>query len=520
VILSAVIVNYRTPDLTGQVVTALLPELEPLGEFRVYVVDNASGDDSVERLRARALADGWGDRVEVVAAPKNGGYGYGINVAVKAARAYREPSDYIFVLNSDAFADEGTPRRMVGYMEAHPDVGVVGGNIRGTDGSAQASAFRFPTLASELNVTAKTGVLSRLLGNPVVALPLPDGPGEVEWISGTCMLIRTAVFEQVGLFDEGFFLYFEEVDFCRRARGAGWKSVCLPQATVTHLGSASTGMGDNTRPMPRYWFESRRRYFVKHHSPRYAAASDVSWASGFLLGELKRHVLRRPSWSPPHMFRDFVRYSLGSLIKGSTVVPAGVEAGSGTGISSGTDTTTAPPADQRPPEALGALEILAEDFATFDRDLSQPGFWAVAAHRLGRRAAAAHTLPARVALQATYKALFTTVDWVWGIHLPRTVELGRRVRIWHNGCMLLVARSIGNDVHLRHDTTFGPLRGAAGAPEDLPVIEDRADIGSGVCVLGAVSVGHDAVVGANSVVLKNVQPNTTVLGVPARMVPA
>jgi serine O-acetyltransferase len=124
-----------------------------------------------------------------------------------------------------------------------------------------------------------------------------------------------------------------------------------------------------------------------------------------------------------------------------------------------------------------------------------------------------------VALGAAYKTMFTAVDWMWGIHLPRSVELGRRVRLWHNGCMLLMARSIGNDVHLRHDTTFGPLRGTASTPENLPVIEDRADIGSGACVLGAVHVGHDAVIGANTVVMKNVQPHTTVLGVPARMVP-
>ena len=509
-ILSAVIVNYRTPDLTGQVVTSLLPELEPLGEFRVYVVDNASGDDSVEKLRARAVADGWGDRVEVVSAPRNGGYGYGINVAVKAARAHVESSDYIFVLNSDAFADAGTPRRMVGYMEAHPEVGLVGGNIRGTDGTAQASAFRFPTLASELNVTAKFGVLSKLLGNPVVALPLPDAPAEVEWISGTCMLIRTAVFEQIGLFDEGFFLYFEEVDFCRRTRAAGWKAVCLPQASVTHLGSVSTGMGDNARPMPRYWFDSRRRYFLKHHGRRYAMLSDVSWASGFFIGELKRRALRRPSWSPPRMFRDFVRHSVSNLIKGDPIARVADDGAAGAAASR---------EDTRPPEALGTLELLAEDFATFDRDPSQPGLWAVVAHRLGRRAAASQALPARLALDAAYKAMFTTVDWMWGIHLPRSVELGRRVRIWHNGCMLLTARSIGNDVHLRHDTTFGPLRGTDDTPENLPVIGDRADIGSGVCVLGGVSVGHDAVIGANSVVMKNVQPNTTVLGVPARMVP-
>lgn len=177
------------------------------------------------------------------------------------------------------------------------------------------------------------------------------------------------------------------------------------------------------------------------------------------------------------------------------------------------------PRDERSPDDLGTLEILAEDFATYDGNPFEPGFWAVATHRLGRRAAKVNARPLRVGLEAAYKVAFTGIDWVWGIHLPRSVDLGRRVRLWHCGCMLLTARSIGNDVHIRHDTTFGPLRGAESGPHTLPIIEDRADIGSGACVLGGVRVGHDSVVGANSVVMKNVPPSATVLGVPARIVP-
>jgi len=180
---------------------------------------------------------------------------------------------------------------------------------------------------------------------------------------------------------------------------------------------------------------------------------------------------------------------------------------------------TIPASDTKAADDVGAFELLAEDFATYDHGLLEPGFWAVTAHRLGRRAAEVEAAPTRALLEAAYKLMFTGIDWVWGIHLPRTVDLGRRVRLWHNGCMLLTARAIGNDVHIRHDTTFGPLRGTAGTPQTLPVIEDRADLGSGVCVLGGVRVGHDAVVGANSVVLKNVPPHATVLGVPARIVP-
>jgi serine O-acetyltransferase len=170
-------------------------------------------------------------------------------------------------------------------------------------------------------------------------------------------------------------------------------------------------------------------------------------------------------------------------------------------------------------DAMKTLQLVAEDFATHGRDVLEPGFWAVAAHRVGRLASSTEALPAKLVLETAYRGMFTAIDWIWGIHLPRSVELGRRVRLWHNGCMLLTARSIGDDVHIRHDTTFGPVRGLSSAAEALPVIEDRVDIGSGACVLGAVRVGHHAVVGANSVVMKTVPPHATVLGVPARIVP-
>jgi serine O-acetyltransferase len=179
--------------------------------------------------------------------------------------------------------------------------------------------------------------------------------------------------------------------------------------------------------------------------------------------------------------------------------------------------------DARDADELRLLDLLEEDYATHDRDPLQPGLWAVAVHRLGRRALAAGDVRARAALDAGYRVLSTAVDWLWGIYLPRSVKLGRRVRIWHSGCIVLAAREIGNDVHLRQDTTLGPapqVEGEEPPAPGLPTIEDRADIGAGACVLGAVTVGRDALVGANSVVVKSVPPGATVLGVPARIVPA
>jgi serine O-acetyltransferase len=174
--------------------------------------------------------------------------------------------------------------------------------------------------------------------------------------------------------------------------------------------------------------------------------------------------------------------------------------------------------DTRSADQLPLRELLAEDFETYERDPLAPGFWAVAVHRVGERADRGPALQ-QLSLGAAHRLASTAVDWVWGIHLPRTTRLGRRVRIWHFGSLLLNARSIGNDVHFRHDTTLGPVRTEdRHRPEALPVIEDKVEIGSGACVVGGVTVGRGAHVGANAVVLEPVPAGATVFGVPGRII--
>lgn len=185
------------------------------------------------------------------------------------------------------------------------------------------------------------------------------------------------------------------------------------------------------------------------------------------------------------------------------------------------DSLPARPLDEPelPLPPLPLLEQLVEDFATYDRNLTQPGLWAVVAHRLGASSRSESSAARKLVLEGAHRLLAGAVDLVWGIHLPREVLLGRRVRLWHSGCMYLNARAIGDDVHIRHDTTFGPLIGMGSRSDQLPVIEARVELGAGACVLGDVHVGHDSFVGANTLVIKPVPANTTVLGVPARQLP-
>jgi GT2 family glycosyltransferase len=137
--------------------------------------------------------------------------------------------------------------------------------------------------------------------------PIPD---RVDWCSGASIMVRREVLETVGAFDEAFFLYFEEIDLCARMAAAGWERWYVPLSRVMHLRGHSTGvtaLGEGPRRLPAYWFESRRRYFVKHHGFRYAALADAAFLAGRVLGTLRDALARVPR-TPRHM-RDLVQRS-------------------------------------------------------------------------------------------------------------------------------------------------------------------------------------------------------------------
>jgi serine O-acetyltransferase len=168
------------------------------------------------------------------------------------------------------------------------------------------------------------------------------------------------------------------------------------------------------------------------------------------------------------------------------------------------------------PPGIGLLALLREDRLTHDGRWLEQGFWAVAVHRFGNWRMSVRPRVLRLPFSLMYKFLEKWVQWTCGITLPYTVKLGRRVRIWHHGGMVLHARSIGDDVHIRQNTTFGVAR--RDRLHELPTIEDRVDIGCGAVVLGSITVGHDSVIGANAVVLKEVPPHSVAAGVPANVV--
>ncbi|MEM8946044.1 MAG: transferase [Planctomycetota bacterium] len=181
---------------------------------------------------------------------------------------------------------------------------------------------------------------------------------------------------------------------------------------------------------------------------------------------------------------------------------------------------TQPPAEMgatnQNPTGIGVLALICEDLQVHENKLLEQGFWALAVHRFGNWRMSVPSKPLRIPFSIVYKLLYRFVEWTCGISLPYTVKVGRRVRIWHHGGMILHAESIGDDVQIRQNTTFGVAR--TNHNFELPVIAAGADIGVGACLLGNIRIGRGAVIGANAVVLKDVPDFGVAVGVPAKVI--
>jgi len=309
--IAVVIVTYKSAEVAIESLRSVQAERFTTGiHIRAVVVDNASGD--FPQISRAVGENGWDSWVTVVLAPRNGGFAYGNNLGIRhAAQAGR--ADYFYLLNPDTQVRPGAIATLARFLEHQPSIGIAGSSFENQDGSEWPISFRFPTLVSEFSQALGLGPVMRLLDRWAVARRMEPVAQQVDWICGASMMIRAGVLEAIGGLDEGYFLYFEETDFCLRARRAGFPTWYVPESRVMHVGGQSTGVTERNvvpRRLPAYWFDSRRRYFAKTFGMRHAMAIDAIVLLAYPLGWLKRFVLRQRHKSIPHYFRDFIRGSM------------------------------------------------------------------------------------------------------------------------------------------------------------------------------------------------------------------
>jgi N-acetylglucosaminyl-diphospho-decaprenol L-rhamnosyltransferase len=305
--LLVVTVNYRTAHVVLRGLPRTLQDVAGI-DTRIVVVDNDSGEYAV--LRDAVAERGWGRRVDVVAADRNGGFGYGNNVAIRRALAGTDPPEYVLLLNPDAFPSPGAIPTLVAFLDSHPGVGIVGSRLVRADGRRHPSAFRFPSVLGEIERGLRLGFVTRMLDRWAVWTLAPEVTSPVDWVSGASAMFRRRVFETVGLFDEDFFLYFEETDLCRRAKLAGWPTWYCHESVVEHLEGVATGITDLQKRVPAYWFESRRHYFRKHGGRIELWLANAAFLASFSFWRARRRIQRKPDDDPPSLLGDFVRHNL------------------------------------------------------------------------------------------------------------------------------------------------------------------------------------------------------------------
>ncbi len=233
--LSIIIVSYNTKEILKKCLQLLYNDIGNINT-EILIIDNASHDGSPDMIEQDF------PNVRLIRCEKNYGFGKANNIAMKEAKG-----DYFLLLNSDAYVKPGVIDSTLDYMKNNSDVGILGVKLVDKEGNLQPSARHFPSSFSKFIVLAgisKHFPHSRLLGGPDYSWWDHSSIKNVDWVVGAYFMIRKDVAEQVGYFDERYFLYYEETDFCLQVKRKGYKVIFYPYAEVIHLGGESSKKTD------------------------------------------------------------------------------------------------------------------------------------------------------------------------------------------------------------------------------------------------------------------------------------
>ncbi|MBH1987114.1 MAG: glycosyltransferase family 2 protein [Burkholderiales bacterium] len=256
--LGVVIVNYQTPELTLRCVASMLEHGIARAQD-IVVVDNDSPDRSGVRLAAE-LPEG----VVIILSRRNGGFGAGVNIGVDALQ-----TDLALILNPDTYFERNNMHVIRRMFDESPKLGVAGLKLVNPDGSLQYSARRFyslPDIVARRTMLGKLGPMRRLERSHLLTRKWRQQPFEADWVMGTGFIVRRSAFEQVGRMDEGYFLYFEEVDLCARMWIDGWRVVAVPEVELVHEHQRSSAAGLLSRSGKTH-LRSMARFFAKFGVP-------------------------------------------------------------------------------------------------------------------------------------------------------------------------------------------------------------------------------------------------------------
>ena len=282
--LAIIIINYKTPLLVIDCLASLLPEIAEL-DAKVVVVDNASKDNSCDIIQRWISEQVCADKVELIRSVDNTGFSGGNNAGIKAAKA-----DYYLLLNSDTLVRKGAVNLLLEAAKKYDSAGLISPRLEWSDATPQESCFRFHTPISELISSAKTGLITTIFQQFNVPFKVSEQATYYDWTSFACVLVKAQVFNDVGLMDDGYFMYYEDVAFAHKAQQAGWKVLNVPDAHVVHLRGGSSPVKSQAKQrkrLPRYFYESRTRYFYQVYGGKGLLMANLCWSLGYLVSLLR-----------------------------------------------------------------------------------------------------------------------------------------------------------------------------------------------------------------------------------------
>jgi GT2 family glycosyltransferase len=288
--ISVIVVSFNTRQLLKRCLDSIRESSGTL-PYEIIVVDSGSSDDSVDYLKREF------PEVTLIESTENIGFAKANNIGFGKASG-----QYVVLLNSDAFLVGNSLVAAVELMDRHPDVGLAGGRLIGEDGNWQPSARSYPSIWNDfltLSGLADRYRRSRIFGRPDMTYIDQNRDLYCDWVPGAFTIIRKEIIERIGLFDERFFLYFEEVDLCKRMRKAGWKIVYWPAITVIHIGGASTSsfskklVTKSGMQMSLWRLQSQYLYYRKNHGWAKAFAS-MAFEAAYNHIRLSRNAAANP----------------------------------------------------------------------------------------------------------------------------------------------------------------------------------------------------------------------------------
>jgi N-acetylglucosaminyl-diphospho-decaprenol L-rhamnosyltransferase len=295
------IINYRTGPLTIACAQSVLDDIGAISAA-VVIVDNASGDRSDTEIADWIATLPTGTPVRLVRSPTNTGFSGGHNQGIAAVQA-----DYYLLLNSDAVLRLGFMNEILEVAKAKSTAGLIAPVIETDDGDQQVSQFRFHNPWSELVRAAGAGPITRAFGKHVVALDPPVDPSSVEWASFACILLNGQMASDLGPMDEGYFLYYEDAEYCLRAKRAGWKVALAPKAVAVHFRGGSGPVKMNAKAhkrLPAYYYSSRTRFLYQAHGHLGLLAANILWHLGRVIAKTRALLGGRPHAAVAHETRD------------------------------------------------------------------------------------------------------------------------------------------------------------------------------------------------------------------------